>query len=97
MMQIAIPHPRLTEARAGVLALGTVSLIFLPPDAEALDVEAARLVQQEMARVTGRTLPISRAWRPVGEGMIALGSPRALAAALGARIRAGRHLSTWVR
>ncbi|HEY3417013.1 MAG TPA: glycoside hydrolase family 20 zincin-like fold domain-containing protein [Armatimonadota bacterium] len=83
-MLLSIPHPRQVEALPGTLDLDDLAQIFLPPAAEDLDTEAARLLQETLRQSLGRVVPISRAWRPLGNaGVIALGSPAALAAAFG--------------
>ncbi|MHB9025243.1 MAG: beta-N-acetylhexosaminidase [Armatimonadota bacterium] len=83
-MLLSIPHPRQVEELGGAFALESLTLIFLPPEAGDLDVEAARLLQESLRHALGRVTPISRAWRPAArEGVIALGSPAALAAAFG--------------
>ncbi len=80
-MQIAIPNPRTVEKIDGALRVDQLTTIYLPADSTALDLEAARLVQAEIQRVAGLRLPISRAWRPARTaGVLALGSPGALAA-----------------
>ena len=66
-MRIALPHPSRHEALPGALALDSIALIFLAPETTELDYEAAKLVQAEMQRVTGRLAPISRAMRPAAE------------------------------
>ncbi len=83
-MLVCIPQPRDIEVRPGALAFAGLSLIFLPPDAEPLDLAAAALLREEIVRLGGPTLPISRAWRPVGaDGVLALGDPASLLRAFG--------------
>ena len=83
-MYLGIPHPQKVTPRDGFLALDDLLLLYLPANAEALDLAAAQLIQQEMARFSGRTVPISKAWTPpCSHGVIALGSSQALAKTLG--------------
>ena len=79
-MYVSLPHPRAVELFDGTLPFESLTLIYLPPDAEALDIESARLLQQELTCRCGRELPISRAWRPPQcNGIIALGTRESLA------------------
>jgi hypothetical protein len=72
-MSSVIPSPRSVARRAGVCALAAFPLIYLPPDSDPLDVEAARLLQAEIARVSGHTPAISRAMSvPVSAPVISL-------------------------
>ncbi|MHB9132874.1 MAG: beta-N-acetylhexosaminidase [Armatimonadota bacterium] len=83
-MLVSIPQPRVVEPQSGTLAIHDLAIIFLPPDADALDLEAAQLLQDDLRHHTGRRIPISRAWRPAQTaGAIAIGSPAALATACG--------------
>lgn len=82
-MFVCLPRPRSVECLPGSLCCERLALIYLPADAGDLDIATAKLLQAELLSVTGRTLPISRAVRPPAAPVIALGSPSALAAALG--------------
>lgn len=81
-MLVSIPHPQRVEPATGTLSFGRITLIFLPPESHEHDYAAASLLQEEIRRLEGRLVPISRAWRPATtEGVIAIGDPMALAEA----------------
>jgi len=82
-MFVCLPSPRTVDEVPGSLSSQRLSLIYLPVDATELDLAAAKLVQQELCRLDGRTLPISRAWQPAMREVIALSSPQALSGMLG--------------
>lgn len=83
-MLVCLPQPQSVEVFPGVFSAERLSMIYLPADATELDLAAAKLLQEECRRLDGRTLPISRAWRPTAtQGVIALGSPQTLTAVFG--------------
>ncbi len=82
-MFVCLPQPRSVECRPGSLSCECLALIYLPADAGEIDLAAARLLQAELRRFEGRTLPISRAVRPPAGKIIALGSPHSLPVAPG--------------
>lgn len=77
-MFVCLPNPRTVELLPGSLSCERLALIYLPTNAGEVDLAAAKLLQEEVCRLTGRTLPISRAWRPPVTPCIALDSPRSL-------------------
>ncbi len=78
-MNLGIPHPRTVTPLDGFLAVDKLTLCYLSPDADPLDLEATRLIQAEVRRICERSVPISKAWQPpFTHGLIALGCTSAL-------------------
>lgn len=63
-MSLMLPHPRQDVPQDGVLQTTALRLIVLPLDADDVDLAAAQLLQAELARVAGQTVPISKAQQP---------------------------------